>query len=120
MSRLLVVDDDADTLEALAVVLEDRYDVVTAHNGLEALNLLKKEPFDVMVLDLMMPLMDGETLIELMRKSGIEVPVVLASASADISALADRLGVDHITKPYDVAALEAKLTRLMAGRGSTG
>jgi CheY-like chemotaxis protein len=119
MSRLLVVDDDADILEALAGVLEDRHRVATAANGVEALELLKKERFDAMVLDLMMPLMDGETLIESMHEAGIVVPVVLASASADISALAQRLGVDHISKPYDVAALEAKLARLTGSQSAS-
>jgi CheY-like chemotaxis protein len=117
MSRLLVVDDDEDTLEALAVVLEDRHEVATASNGLEALTLLENQSFDAMVLDLMMPIMDGETLIERMRAAAIPVPVVLASASSDISLLAARLGVDHISKPYDLSALEAKLVRLTQGSG---
>lgn len=112
MTRLLVVDDDADILEALAVVLEDAHEVTTASNGIEALRLLQSGPFDAMVLDLMMPLMDGETLIERMHETGIAVPVVLASASVDICTLAKRLGVEHISKPYDVAALEEKLARV--------
>jgi CheY-like chemotaxis protein len=112
MTRLLIVDDDADILEALAVVLEDEHDISTASNGIEALGLLQSQPFDAMILDLMMPLMDGETLIERMHETGIAVPVVLASASADIFALAKRLGVERISKPYDVAALEQKITRL--------
>jgi CheY-like chemotaxis protein len=112
MTRLLIVDDDADILEALAVVLEDEHDISTASNGIEALGLLQSQPFDAMILDLMMPLMDGETLIERMHETGIAVPVVLASASADIFALAKRLGVEHISKPYDVAALGQKITRL--------
>ena len=117
MSRLLVVDDDADILEALAIVLEDRHDISTASNGLEALRLLQTQTFDAVVLDLMMPLMDGETLIEKMRDSGIVVPVLLASASSDLTLLAVRLGVEHITKPYDIAVLEEKIARLIAGSG---
>jgi len=120
MSRLLVVDDDADILEALAVVLEDCHEVSTANNGLEALRLLQTQTFDAMILDLMMPLMDGETLLEKMRDGGIVVPVVLASASSDITLLAARLGVEHITKPYDISVLEEKLARLVVGSGSNG
>jgi two-component system response regulator TctD len=112
MSRLLVVDDDADILEALTAVLEDRHEVATAHNGLQALTLLQTQSFDAVVLDLMMPQMDGETLIEHMRQAAIAVPVVLASASADITVLADRLGVEHVSKPYDVSTLEEKLARV--------
>jgi DNA-binding response OmpR family regulator len=115
VTRLLIVDDDADILEALAVVLEDAHDVTTASNGIAALGLLQSQPFDAMILDLMMPLMDGETLIERMHETGITVPVVLASASVDISVLAKRLGVEHISKPYDIAALEQKITHLTRG-----
>jgi two-component system, OmpR family, response regulator MprA len=119
MSRVLVVDDDADILEALAVVLEDRHEISTASNGLEALRLLQTQPFDALVLDLMMPLMDGETLIERMRDGGIAVPVVLASASSDITVLANRLGVEHVSKPYDISILEEKIARLIVGSGSS-
>ena len=113
MTRLLIVDDDADILEALAVVLEDKHHVTTASNGVEALGLLRTQSFDAMIIDLMMPLMDGETLIEHMQDTGITVPVVLASASEEASALAARLGVDHISKPYEIATLEEKLARLI-------
>ena len=56
-----------------------------------------------------MPVMDGETLIEKMRIRGIAVPVVLASGFSDLQKLAGRLGVDHISKPYDMQALIVKL-----------
>jgi CheY-like chemotaxis protein len=112
MSRLLVVDDDADTLEALAFILADHHEVKTASNGLEALALLEAGPFDAVVLDLMMPMMDGETLIARMRDASIIVPVVLASASSDITLLAARLGVEHVSKPYEISVLEEKLARL--------
>lgn len=113
MSRILIVDDDVDILDALAGVLEDNHEVATANNGAEALALLSTQAFDAVVLDLMMPVMDGETLIERMRDLGVLVPVVLASASADLTLLAARLGVEHIAKPYDIELLERKLARLV-------
>jgi len=113
VSRILVVDDDVDILEALACVLGDNHEVSTARNGAEALRQLSAQTFDAIVLDLMMPVMDGETLIERMRELGVVVPVVLASASADLTLLAGRLGVEHIAKPYDIALLEQKLARLV-------
>lgn len=119
MSRLLVVDDDSDMLEALLIVLADRHRVSTANHGLEALGLLQTGTFDAMVLDLMMPFMDGETLILRMRQAGIIVPVVLASASSDLTLVAGRLGVEHIAKPYDISVLEEKLVRLIGGRASS-
>jgi CheY-like chemotaxis protein len=112
MTRLLIVDDDPDIIEALAIMLQDRHQVRTASNGVEALELLGTHTFDAIVLDLMMPLMDGETLIERAREAGITIPIVLASASIDVRALAARLGVEHVLKPYDIGALEEKLVRL--------
>jgi CheY-like chemotaxis protein len=109
MKRVLIVDDDADILESLAVILEDRFETVSAYNGVEALQALQQQSFHAVVLDLTMPTMDGETLIEKMRASGIVVPVVLASGIADLRQLAERLGVDHVSKPYDLAALLTKL-----------
>lgn len=116
VSRVLVVDDDIDILEALAAALADNHRVATAVNGAAALALLQQEPFDALVLDLMMPVMDGETLIEQMRLHGLGVPVLLASASHDIAAIASRLGVTYITKPYDAASIEKKLALLLQAR----
>jgi DNA-binding response OmpR family regulator len=107
--RVLIVDDDADLLESLAVILEDSFETVSARNGVEALQALKQQTFDAVVLDLTMPIMDGETLIEQMRTLSIVVPVVLASGISDLRQLAERLGVDHISKPYDLSALLARL-----------
>ncbi len=116
MSRLLIVDDDIDILEALATALSDNHRVSTAVHGSDALALLARECFDALVLDLMMPVMDGETLIEKMREHGIVVPVLLASASHDIAEVARRLGVAYITKPYDAAGIEKRLSRLLQTR----
>jgi DNA-binding response OmpR family regulator len=59
-SKILVVDDDPDILEAVALILESQgYEVVTAHDGVEGLANLKAEQPDLMILDLMMPKMDG-------------------------------------------------------------
>ena len=118
MSRLLIVDDDPDIIETLAIMLRDQHDVRTASNGLEALELLGTHTFDAIVLDLMMPIMDGETLIERAREAGITIPIVLASASTDVRALAAQLGVEHVLKPYDIGALEEKIVRLIGGGAS--
>jgi len=113
MSHVLVVDDDIDILEALAIALADNHRVSMAMNGADALEVLARERVDALVLDLMMPVMDGEMLIESMRLHGIAVPVLLASASHDIADVAKRLAVPHITKPYDAAGVEEKLALLL-------
>jgi len=114
MKRLLLVDDDTDILESLAVILADSFEVVSACNGVEALHALERQRFHAVVLDLTMPVMDGETLIEKMRAAGIVVPVVLASGISELRQLAERLGVEHISKPYNFGELLAKLLLLVA------
>ena len=116
MKRVLIVDDDEDILESLAVILDDSFAIVSARNGVEALRALEQHSFHAVVLDLTMPVMDGETLIEKMRVAGIVVPVVLASGISDLRQLAGRLGVDHISKPYDLEALITTLSRLTGDR----
>jgi CheY-like chemotaxis protein len=116
MKRLLIVDDDADIRESLAVVLEGDFEIVPACNGLEALQALEQQSFHAVVLDLTMPLMDGETLIETMRTAGIVLPVVLASGISELRQLAERLGVEHVSKPYDLAALILKLNAITNDR----
>jgi CheY-like chemotaxis protein len=116
MKRVLIVDDDADILESLAIILEDNFETVSACNGVEALQALQQQTFDAVVLDLTMPIMDGETLIEQMRTRSIVVPIVLASGMPDLRQLAERLGVDHFSKPYDLSALLARLALITSDR----
>jgi CheY-like chemotaxis protein len=110
----LIVDDDDDLLESLSSVLGEHYEVLEARNGDEAWQALQRQSFHGMVLDLTMPVMDGETLIEKLRTAGIALPVVLASGIADLHQRAARLGVEHISKPYDLAVLIDKLQRILA------
>ena len=112
MSRVLLVDDDLDLLESLSVILADHFEVVPARNGMEAWRHLELQSFQALVLDLTMPFIDGETLIEKMREAGVVVPTILASGVSDLHARAERLGVDYIVKPYDLSALIRKLEQL--------
>ncbi len=117
MSPILIIDDDVDILDALSMVLEENYEVVTSSGGTDALRLLQKRHFEAVLVDLMMPEMDGESLVDAMRKMGIHVPVLLASAVPDLHHRAVRLNVPCISKPYDINKLEAKLAAII-GRGS--
>jgi CheY-like chemotaxis protein len=110
----LIVDDDADILESLSSVLVEHFEVLEARHGEEAWQTLQVQTFHALVLDLTMPVMDGEALIEKLRMAGIVLPVVLASGVADLHRVAARLGVEHISKPYDLAVLIDKLQRMMA------
>ena len=101
MARVLVVDDDADIREALTHLLESEgHEVTAASDGRVALGSLAREPADVIVLDLMMPVMNGWEFCEAQRMDPVlaEIPVIVISAAAQCPpAAADAF----LPKPFD-------------------
>lgn len=120
---ILIVEDDADINRLLTTVLKrQNYDVVSAYSGSEAKMRLKVEQFDLILLDLMLPGIEGEELIASIREDQI-VPIIVISAKGQ----QDKLNVlkigadDFISKPFDVAEVlarvEAQLRRYMRFSG---
>ena len=115
--RVLVVDDETDVVESLALALEGFCDVVTAKNGQEALAVIASQPLDAIVLDLMMPIMSGEELIVELRTREIQIPIIVASASRNVEARCDELGVSFcLQKPYRLQKLLDHLTAVSSSR----
>lgn len=119
--RLLVVDDDDWLLEQIRQVLTGQsYIVETATNGEEALDKLFDTLFDAIILDIMMPEIDGLTVLEQARKAGIDVPVLMLTAKGDV---ADRvkgldLGADdYLVKPFSIDELMARVRALLRRAG---
>jgi two-component system, chemotaxis family, chemotaxis protein CheY len=120
MSQILVVEDD-DSIRGLVseVLRDDGYEVSEACNGLEALSRVGERRPDLIVLDLMMPVMDGWTFVEHCRRFRTceEVPIVVTSASHDLPHTAERLrsfGVRTcLAKPFDVDGLLALVARYL-------
>jgi DNA-binding response OmpR family regulator len=112
--RVLVVDDDPDIRELLFTALEDEgFEVVPAGNGQEALAVIKSFRPDVIVLDLMMPVMDGWQFVQEMRARDEDIPIVLLSAARDLKTHAKALAAaDIIEKPFDLAELLPKIARV--------
>jgi CheY-like chemotaxis protein len=79
MKRVLVVDDDPDILLGVEAFLGDRYEVVVASNGALALGKLESQRFDAVVLDLMMPVMDGASFLSAMEGRGLHRNLLQAS-----------------------------------------
>jgi len=113
--RVLVVDDDPDIRELLVSVLrDDGYEAASARNGKDALDLLETFDADVVVLDLMMPVMDGWTFADRMRERW-EIPIVVLSAATDLSRHAKRLSAtDVVPKPFDLDTLLPRIARVAA------
>jgi len=100
---VLVVDDEAELREAIVeILLGDQISAVGAASGQEALRLIEQRPIALILLDLMMPEMDGRQVVDELRRRGHDIPVVLVSASRDLRRVALELGLAAITKPFDL------------------
>jgi CheY-like chemotaxis protein len=118
MAQILVVEDDAAIRGLVTEVLrDDGYEVTEAANGAEALEYVGGHRPDLIVLDLMMPVMDGWAFVEECRRHARcrEVPIVVTSASHDLPRTAEKLrayGVRTcLAKPFDVDGLLALVER---------
>lgn len=111
--KILYVEDDPNLAFATKDNLEQYdYDVVHASDGIEALEIFGKEHFDICVLDIMLPKMDGFTLAENIRQSDSQVPILFLTARAlqedKIKGL--KLGADdYITKPFSIEELKLRI-----------
>lgn len=114
-SRILVVDDVVENIQVVMNILrEDSYDFSFAKSGKEALELLKKDRFDLVLLDIMMPGIDGYDVCAQMKKDPIltETPVIFLTAKTDIDSVAKAFkvgGVDYLTKPFHAEELLARV-----------
>lgn len=120
--RVLVVDDDEDSRRLLAHLLERKgYAVVLADGGPAALSTLEKTEVDVVVLDVMMPIMDGFAVCRELKKSQAtsSVPVILLTARDDMETRATgmKLGVsDFLAKPVNKEELYVRIRTQLEGR----
>lgn len=113
-SKILVIEDDTDINNLIRRILEKQnYRVVQSFSGTEAWLRLEMEPFDLLILDLMLPGMDGEALLhKLRREHDSDIPVLILSAK---SSLADKVQLlttgadDYMTKPFEPEELLARV-----------
>ena len=121
--RILIVEDDLEAAEAMARGLgEAGHDCVRGADGEEGLAAAREGEFDVMVVDRMMPKMDGVTLVSTLRREGDRTPVLFLSALGEVSDRVDGLqagGDDYLVKPYAFPELIARIEAL-ARRRETG
>ncbi len=114
---LLVCDDEEDILDSLRRYLElEGYNVLTAGNGAEALRTIRSNTVHLLVIDVMMPVMDGITAVKTLRAEGNELPVIMLTAkSEDLDELQGlRSGAnDYVTKPYNIMVLIARIESLL-------
>lgn len=116
-ATLLVVDDEPNILDLLATSLRFAgFDVVTASNGNEALRQAAARQVDLVVLDVMMPDMDGFTVLRRLRAAGSPLPVVFLTARDDTEDKVKGLtagGDDYITKPFSLEEVVARIRAVL-------
>src|SRR5262245_48368291 len=106
--RVLIVDDEPSVRESLRLILKDRATVTLADCGEAALTNLEQQPFDVVLLDILMPGLDGLEVLERLRARSASPQVIMLTATKTVKTAvrAMRLGAfDYVTKPFDVDEL---------------
>lgn len=112
MYNILVCDDDREIVEAIEIYLsKEGYNVIKVYDGLEAIEILKKEDIQLLLIDVMMPRLDGlRATLKIREKSGI--PIIILSAKSEDSDKVIGLDVgadDYITKPFNPLELIARV-----------
>lgn len=121
--RLLLAEDEEDLSKALVAVLKhNNYSVDAVYNGQDALDYLETENYDGAILDIMMPKMDGLTVLRKIREAGNSVPVILLTAKAEIDdrvAGLDCGADDYLTKPFSMKELLARIRAMTRRKAET-
>ena len=116
MKKLLIVDDDLHLLESLRVVFNGLYEVDTALSAEKAAVLLEQREPDVMLLDVILPGVNGVEFLQLVRKTHSQLPVVMISGAASIRPVIKALELgasDFIRKPFDIDELRLVVARAL-------
>ena len=113
MNTILICDDDKDIVSALDIYLtSEGYATVKAYDGLECLRLAEREPVDLILLDVMMPGLDGYTVARQVRARHLGTPILMLTARDEIPdkiAGLDHGADDYMTKPFDIGELLARV-----------
>ena len=114
VKKILMVDDDEDLREALAdqLVLTEEFDVFEAENGARGLEKAREAIYDLVLLDVGLPDMDGRELCRLMRKQGVKCPIIMLTghdSDADTILGLDAGANDYVSKPFKFPVLLARI-----------
>lgn len=121
MSTILIVDDEYSIVEVLSELLqEEGYNVLTAYNGQEGLARLENVIPDVVLCDIMMPVLDGRAMCQQMQRDMRyrSIPIILMSAVRPVSQLGECSYTALVEKPFDLDEVLQTLSRLLHGNAA--
>ena len=112
VANILVCDDDKDIVEAISIYLEQEgYVVFKAYDGLEAINMLRSQPVDLLIIDIMMPKLDGiRTTLKIREENPLPIIILSAKSEDADKILGLNVGADdYVTKPFNPLELVARV-----------
>jgi DNA-binding response OmpR family regulator len=121
--RLLLAEDEQELSDALVTVLKhNNYSVDAVYNGQDALDYLASDNYDGAILDIMMPKMDGISVLKKVRASGNHIPIILLTAKSEIDDRVNGLDSgadDYLTKPFSMKELLARIRAMTRRQAET-
>ena len=118
--RILLAEDEVSLARAVVRILEkSNYSAEAVHNGVDALQFLENGEYDLAILDIMMPKMDGITVVKKLRQQGNNIPIIMLTAKSEIDDKVlglDSGANDYMTKPFDAKELLARIRVLTRGQ----
>ncbi len=119
--NILIVDDDPELLDQLSISLERKlYRVETAADGEQALDKIFENRYDLILLDIMLPRMDGLSVLKEIRQAGLNIPVLMLTARSDLEDRVKGLDYgadDYLSKPFSMAELMARIRAMLRRDG---
>lgn len=113
MEHILIIEDEKDVNQLLAHTLQEKgYHISSAYDGITGTQLLKKDSFDLVLLDLMLPYKSGDAILKELRDAHNDIPVIVISAKDMVYTKIDLLTLgadDYITKPFDLGEVAARV-----------
>ncbi len=119
--RILLVDDEANVIKVFSDVLSrESYIVRGVENGLEAIKAMKEETFDLALVDLKMPYMDGIEVLENIKKIKPQLPVIIYTGYGSVTSAVESMrkkAADYLNKPFSPEELKSSIKKALGGTG---
>ncbi len=117
MGRILIVDDDKDIRDSLKrLLLKDSHEILVTENGESALESINRKTFDLILVDQLMPGLNGLEMVKILREKKKNIPVIMMTGHGSVRLVVEFMrngGVDFIEKPFDIEVVRVKIRKAM-------